>query len=184
MYCMSGIHLNFSINEMYYNELKKEYKNLPDTMEDAYFKIIRNYLKRVWMLIALFGATPKQYGKKYQNKCSIRNSYKQGFKNLKLDKISYENKEKHIESIRNNIKNGNIQKLSELYTPIRIKGKWKYDVDQLANNPISYIEVRVLDLNPFDKFAVPIYCPNIYEDIDVFVPLFHDVTPANVPFVL
>ena len=34
---MSGIHINFSINQKYYKELKKMYSNLPDTLEDAYF---------------------------------------------------------------------------------------------------------------------------------------------------
>ena len=168
MYCMSGVHLNFSINEKYYKELKKKNKNLPDTLEDAYFKIIRNYLKKVWMLIALFGATPKQYGNSYKAGCSIRNSYKQGFKNLHLDEINYDNKVKHIETLRKNIKNGNIVSISELYTPIRIKGKWKYDVDDLANNPISHIEVRVLDLNPFDKTSIS------QEEMDFIVAfLFH-----------
>lgn len=169
MYCMSGVHLNFSINEKYYKELKRFYKNMPETLEDAYFKIIRNYLKKVWMLIALFGATPKQYGENsYEAKCSIRNSNKQGFKNLHLDPINYENKVKHIESLRKNIANKNIISISELYTPIRIKGKWKYNIDELANNPISHIEVRVLDLNPFDKTTVPL------EEMDFIVGfLFH-----------
>ena len=154
MYCMSGVHLNFSINDKYYKELIRLYSDLPSYLEDAYFKILRNYLKKVWMLIALFGATPKQYGNDYEAKTSIRNSNKQGFKNLHLEEINYDNKVKHIESLRNNISKGNIISISELYTPIRIKGKWKYDVDDLANNPISHIEVRVLDLNPFDITAV------------------------------
>ena len=75
---------------------------------------------------------------------------------------------KNIASLRKNIKEGNIISISELYTPIRIKGKWKYDVDDLANNPISHIEVRVLDLNPFDKTSVTL------EEIDFIVAfLFH-----------
>ena len=168
MYCMSGIHLNFSIHEKYYKELKKSNSNLPDSLEDGYFKILRNYLKKVWMLIALFGATPKQYGKEYEATCSIRNSNKQGFKNLHLDPINFENKDKHIESLRKNIKAGNIVSISELYTPIRIKGKWKYDVDDLASHPISHIEVRVLDLDPFDKTAISL------EEIDFITAfLFH-----------
>ena len=168
MYCMSGVHLNFSINEKYYKELRKMNNEIPEKLEDGYFKIIRNYLKKVWMLIALFGATPKQYNIDYETKCSIRNSNKQGFKNIHLDEVNYENKEKHIESLRKNIANKNIISISELYTPIRIKGKWKYDVDDLANNPISHIEVRVLDLNPFDKTAVS------QEEIDFIVAfLFH-----------
>ena len=85
MYCMSGIHLNFSIHEKYYKELRKTNINLPANIEDGYFKILRNYLKKVWILIALFGATPKQYGKDYKANCSIRNSNKQGFKNIYLD---------------------------------------------------------------------------------------------------
>lgn len=178
MYCMSGVHLNFSINEKYYKQLKKLNSDLPETLEDAYFKIIRNYLKKVWMLIELFGATPKQYGKDYEAKVSIRNSNKQGFKNIHLDEVNYENKEKHIASLRKNIKNGNIISISELYTPIRIKGKWKYDIDDLANNPISHIEVRVLDLNPFDKAAVSL------EEIEfitafLFNCLFEDETSVG-----
>lgn len=168
MYCMSGVHLNFSINEKYYKELRKLNQELPEKLEDGYFKIIRNYLKRLWMLIALFGATPKQYKKDYEANCSIRNSNKQGFKNIHLAEVNYDNKEKHIASLRKNIKEGNIISISELYTPIRIKGKWKYDVDDLANNPISHIEVRVLDLNPFDKTSVTL------EEIDFIVAfLFH-----------
>lgn len=154
MYCLSGVHLNFSINEKYYEELRKGNDKLPENIEDAYFKIIRNCLKKLWIIIALFGATPKQYGKEYENKCSIRNSNKQGFKNLKLDKINYENKVKHIESIKKNLEKGNIASISELYTPIRIKGKCKYDINDLANNPINHIELRVLDLNPFDKTSI------------------------------
>lgn len=169
MYCMSGVHLNFSINEKYYKELKKINSTLPDSLEDAYFKIIRNYLQRVWMIIDLFGATPKQYGENsYEANCSIRNSNKQGFKNLHLEEISYENKEKHIKSLRDNIEKKNIISISELYTPIRIKGKWKYDINDLAKNPISYIEVRVLDLNPFDKTSVSL------EELEFLVAfLFH-----------
>ena len=169
MYCMSGVHLNFSINEKYYKELKKLNSNLPDKLEDAYFKIIRNYLKKVWMLIELFGATPKQYGtESFHAKRSIRNSNKQGFKNLHLDEISYENKEKHIESLRKNIEKGNIISISELYTPIRIKGKWKYNIDDLAANPISHIEVRILDINPFDKTSISL------EEMEFMVAfLFH-----------
>ncbi len=155
MYCMSGIHLNFSIKPDYYEKLKKINKSLPDKLDDAYFKIIRNYLKRVWMLIYLFGATPKQLGdNSYQNECSIRNSYKQGFKNIKLDPISFETKAKHIESIRKNIADGNISKISELYTPIRIKTPNKYDIEELANEPVNHIEVRVLDVDPFDKCSI------------------------------
>ena len=154
MYCTSGVHLNFSIDKKYYNELKKMYCNLPNNLEDAYFKIIRNCLKKLWILIALFGATPKQLKNDYETKCSIRNSSKRGFKNIHLDEINYENKEKHITSLKNNIKNGNIISISELYTPIRIKGKCKYDIEDLASNLISHIEVRVLDLNPFDITSV------------------------------
>lgn len=154
MYCISGIHLNFSINDKYYKELRNIYENLPQSLEDAYFKIIRNCLKKLWIIIALFGATPKQWKNKFTANCSIRNSNKQGFKNLHLDEICYENKKKHIDSLRENIKNKNIVSISELYTPIRIKGRCKYDIEDLANNPISHIELRVLDLNPFDKTTI------------------------------
>lgn len=121
MYCMSGVHLNFSIDLEYYKKLVEKNSKLPKNIDDAYFKIIRNYLKKVWMLIYLFGATPRKYEENgYENKCSIRNSYKEGFKNLNLSPISYNDKKSHIESIEKNIKDGNISAISELYVPIRI----------------------------------------------------------------
>ncbi len=155
MYCMSGVHLNFSIDLEYYKKLVEKNSKLPKNIDDAYFKIIRNYLKKVWMLIYLFGATPRKYEENgYENKCSIRNSYKEGFKNLNLSPISYNDKKSHIESIEKNIKDGNISAISELYVPIRIKNAGKNNINKLKSSPIDHIELRVFDLDPFDKCSI------------------------------
>ena len=117
MLYMSGVHVNFSINKHFYKEMKKLNKKLPHNIDDAYMKIMRAFVKKAWILIYLFGATPLQYGKdSYSCAYSIRNSSKQGFKNNKLIEINFQDKQKYIDSIEDNIKAGNILAARELYT--------------------------------------------------------------------
>lgn len=155
MLCMSGIHVNFSISQEFYTEIKQLNNKLPDNIDTAYLKIMQNFTKKAWILIYLFGATPLQNGKdSYKCEHSIRNSYKEGYKNDNLLDIGFENKKDYIKSIEENIKVGNIDSARELYTPIRAKGLDKNDLEYLRNHQINHIEVRICDLNPFDKCAI------------------------------
>lgn len=155
MLCMSGIHVNFSINREFLKKMHEINKKVPKNVDDAYLKIMNAFIKKAWILIYLFGATPLQNGEKsYKCKYSIRNSYKEGFKNNKLLDLDFESKQKYIESIEKNIKEGYISSARELYTPIRAKGIDKNDVEWLKKHNINHIEVRICDLNPFDKCAI------------------------------
>ena len=155
MLYMSGVHVNFSINKLFYKEMKKLNKKLPHNIDDAYMKIMRAFVKKAWILIYLFGATPLQYGKdSYSCAYSIRNSSKQGFKNNKLIEINFQDKQKYIDSIEDNIKAGNILAARELYIPIRAKGMNKNELEHLRDKDINHIEIRICDLNPFDKCAI------------------------------
>ena len=155
MLYMSGVHVNFSINKHFYKEMKKLNKKLPHNIDDAYMKIMRAFVKKAWILIYLFGATPLQYGKdSYSCAYSIRNSSKQGFKNNKLIEINFQDKQKYIDSIEDNIKAGNILAARELYIPIRAKGMNKNELEHLRDKDINHIEIRICDLNPFDKCAI------------------------------
>ena len=155
MLYMSGVHVNFSINKLFYKKMKTLNKNLPQNIDDAYMKIMRAFVKKAWILIYLFGATPLQYGQNsFSCAYSIRNSLKQGFKNNKLIEINFQDKQKYIDSIENNIQVGNIMSARELYIPIRAKGINKNELDHLRDKNINHIEIRICDLNPFDKCAI------------------------------
>jgi len=152
---ISGIHVSFSFKEEYYKYLRGNYKelNIPENVEEAYIKIMKNYMKKVWMLTYLLAASPVSY--EMESKCvaSIRNS-ENGFKNLIPIDLSFENKKEHIKSIRKYIDNKDLYSLSELYYPIRAKAFNCSDEIDCLEDGISHIEVRVCDINPFDKCGV------------------------------
>ena len=120
-------------------------------MDEAYIRIMKNYIKKVWVLTYLLSASPISES----NKCvsSIRNS-SDGFQNLIPIDLSFENKKEHIRSIKKYIDNKDLYSLSELYYPIRAKAyDGSNDLEKLEKG-IKYIEVRVCDINPFDKCGV------------------------------
>jgi len=152
---ISGIHVNFSFKKEYYKYLQDNYKELglPENIDEAYIKIMKNYMKKVWMLTYLLAASPISYKMEYNCEASIRNS-ENGFKNIIPIDINFENKNEHLKSIRKYIDNKDLYSLSELYDPIRAKAfNGSDDIDKLEEG-ISHIEVRVCDINPFDKCGV------------------------------
>lgn len=150
---ISGIHISFSLKEEYYKSLKDKFTNLPENVDEAYILIMKNYMKKVWMLTYLLAASPVAYDMKNNCVASIRNSV-DGFKNLIPIDLSFENKKEHLNSIRKYIDNKDLYSLSELYYPIRAKAfNGSDDIDKLEKG-ISHIEVRVCDINPFDKCGV------------------------------
>ncbi len=152
---ISGIHVSFSFKEDYYKYLRNNYKflNLPEDIDEAYIRIMKNYMKKVWMITYLLAASPVSYGMENNCVASIRNST-DGFRNLIPIDLSFENKREHLNSIRKYIDSKDLYSLSELYYPIRAKAfNSSDDVDKLEEG-ISHIEVRVCDINPFDKCGV------------------------------
>ena len=152
---ISGIHVSFSFKEEYYRDLRANYNflNLPEDVDEAYIRIMKNYMKKVWMLTYLLAASPVSYEMNNNYKVSIRNST-DGFRNIIPIDINFESKRKHIDSIRKYIDNRDLYSMSELYYPIRAKAfNGSDDVDKLEEG-ISHIEVRVCDINPFDKCGV------------------------------
>ncbi len=155
MHCMSGIHVNFSFNDALFEEIKKTYKNIPESLDDAYFKIMRVFMKKAWILMYFFGATPLQLDEDEKSVLSLRNSEKIGFTNTKKVEIDLSNKEKYIESINQLIDNNKVKTAKEVYIPIRAKSLHKNDtLEELENETINHIEIRLCDINPFDKCGI------------------------------
>lgn len=171
---ISGIHFNFSFTENFIRKLHqavdptidyKAYKNR------VYLKLTRNYLRFRWLVIYLTGASNVMH-KTYVSNCnkpltqvdqdsyiltdgiSIRNS-SCGYKNKKPLFPRYDTVEHFTEDVRSFVKNGDISAPKELYSQVRMKAN---DVDNilesLEKDGIRYLEVRTLDLNPFDKCGV------------------------------
>lgn len=171
---LSGIHYNFSFNEDFIKVIYKEFgnnKSFKDFKDSIYLKITKNFLRYRWLLIYLTGASPvfhRSFEERFteisekldnesyyfENISSLRNS-KCGYKNDEDFFVNYDSLDEYISSIKSLIEDGKIESASEFYNPIRIKGsKKKAALDQLKDGGIKYLELRIFDLNPFNKNGI------------------------------
>ncbi|MGM9988069.1 MAG: bifunctional glutamate--cysteine ligase GshA/glutathione synthetase GshB [Bacillaceae bacterium] len=171
---ISGIHFNFSFQEEIVEQLYKKVKpnQSYQAFKDAiYLKITRNFLRYRWLLIYLLGSTSAIH-ESYEQECvenlhaisdasysneeatSYRNS-ECGYKN-EVDLFpSYESVESYVASIEEFINEGMIESHRELYSQIRLKAKNQKDyLQSLTSDGIQYVEIRNIDINPFDKGGI------------------------------
>ncbi|BAX82516.1 bifunctional glutamate--cysteine ligase GshA/glutathione synthetase GshB [Labilibaculum antarcticum] len=160
---LSGIHFNYSLTERLERKLKKASNwdgDLESFREAIYLKMVRNFMRYRWMLIWLFGESPISdpslkmksliTGKKSFMSCgnaiSIRNS-SMGYRNIEEFFVDFNGLKDYKESVAELIESGKIIAGEELYLPIRIKFDEK-------SKKISHLEVRILDLDPFEKSGI------------------------------
>jgi len=160
---LTGIHFNFSLTNRLERKLYKACKakgDLEEFRENLYLKIVRNFMRYRWMLIWLFGESPVsdpslrlkslKTGKKTYMSCnnaiSIRNS-SGGYRNEEEYFVDYNSLNQYFSSIDSLIDQGKLLVDQELYLPIRLK--FLGDTKKL-----SHVEVRILDLDPFEKSGV------------------------------
>lgn len=160
---LSGIHFNFSLTSRLERKLKKAIAWNGDSekfRESIYLKMVRNFMRNRWMLIWLFGESPVsdpslkmkslKTGIKTSLGCgnaiSIRNS-SGGYRNKEEYYIDFNSLDSYFASLSRLIEAGDILSGEELYLPIRLK--FIPDTKQ-----ISHLEVRILDLDPFEKSGI------------------------------
>lgn len=180
---LSGIHYNFSFTDTFFEILRTEldcFCDMQTLKNEYYMKIVKNYTKYSWFIILLTGASPavhKSFEKKLNHLNEIGNFYvgenavslrmsEMGYHNKKNVKIKYDSVETYAKSLEKAVQKGKLIDAGELFAPIKPKVKRFVDpVEGLRNDGVSYIELRNIDLNVFDK------CGISEEDMD-FIPLF------------
>lgn len=171
---ISGIHYNFSFSDRLLQKLYLEFgngKSFKDFRNNVYIKATKNLLKYRWLSIYLTGASPvvhKSHDEESisvmeteDNECyflkdniSFRNG-KFGYKNKKDYIISYETVEDYVEDIENLIDTDELTDAREFYSSIRLRAKDNKDLlKSLKKDGILYLEVRHIDLNPFEKEGI------------------------------
>ncbi|WP_421919255.1 bifunctional glutamate--cysteine ligase GshA/glutathione synthetase GshB [Marinifilum sp.] len=188
---LSGIHFNFSLSDRLERKLCKAIKwqgNQEAFREALYLKMVRNFMRYRWLLVWLFGESPEadpslkmkslRTGEKMSMGCrkavSIRTS-SGGYRNAEEYFIDFNCLTSYKESVKALVDDGKILLDEELYLPIRLK----FDSE---SKRISHLEVRILDLDPFEKSGVSkirlhfmhlfmLYClfekeENIYNETD------------------
>ena len=131
-------------------------------MEDfktrLYMKIARNFLRYRWLLTYLFGASPLSEARYFDDEDrpkepvrSIRTSH-YGYVNKPDVQVSYETLSRYSEDLAENVALGRLSEEKEFYAPIRMRGGKK--VADLFHTGIRYVELRNIDLNPFDRVGI------------------------------
>ena len=160
---LSGIHFNFSLSGRLERKLRKATKwegDLESFREAAYLKMVRNFMRYRWFLVCLFGESPEadpslklkslKTGEKMKMGCrkavSIRTS-SAGYRNAEEYFVDFNSLEEYKESMKSLLDSGKLIVDEELYLPIRLKFIPESDV-------LSHVEVRILDLDPFEKSGV------------------------------
>lgn len=158
----SGIHYNFSFRD---ELLKKEwqyhpeYKTYREFKDRFYLDLVSKVVWYGWLIDLLFNASPvfdgslqseQDLGKPaFCGMSSMRNSTL-GYWNYFTPYFDYSSLEAYTNSIDRYVKEGLLKAPSELYYPVRIKPKGKYDLELLNEEGINHIELRMVDLNPYE----------------------------------
>lgn len=161
---ISGIHFNYSLPEELLEALLHTGafgNTIKEVREQVYLKMVRNFMRYRWILVWLYGESPLaednfevvslKTGEKQPMKCGVSISLRTGplgYRNKEefvLDYYSIEAYEREIATI---VEEGRLNSTKELYLPLRMKFLEK------DHGAPSYLEVRLLDLDPFTKSGV------------------------------
>lgn len=158
---ISGIHFNFEFGEELIKALFKLQSDIKDYKQfktEIYLKSTRNYLHYRWLVTYFYGASPVSEKNFFEKDSlnnpvrSIRNSNKYGYTNHDDVQVSYSSLKKYISDISLMVEKGLLVEEKEFYSSIRFRGG--HYVSDLADHGIRYIELRNIDLNPFDKNGI------------------------------
>lgn len=151
--------------------------------DGLYFALTRNFLRYRWLLIYLFGASPgcdATYYPVIQRELAIVHrccpccrskigDYTRHATSLRVSRFGYANEiqgkhsiffnslEEYTGKIRKMTETGLLQKESEFYSPIRLKQnlrKGETQLSALTERGIEYLEIRILDLDPFETLGI------------------------------
>ena len=157
---ISGIHFNFEFDDELIQklfEMQSEIKNYKDFKTEIYLKVTRNYLHYRWIITYFYGASinsEENFFKEdfpYKSVRNIRNS-EYGYRNNNNVEVSYSSISKYISDLNFMVKEGILLKEKEFYSPVRLRGG--RNVSDLKKYGIKYIELRNIDLNPFEPTGI------------------------------
>ncbi len=155
----SGVHFNYSMPAKFFDLLLKRLpgKDLYWLKSEWYVRLCDVLMSDSWLLVALTAASPiadggflKDLGvpeEEWDAYASFRNGA-YGYWNQFLPELSYADFPSYLASIDGYVKQKAISSIQELYYPIRLKPSGENTLENLKENGVSHIELRMLDLNP------------------------------------
>lgn len=199
MQSIAGAHYNFSLPETFWDGWQSVQEALRDPQEfksEQYFWLIRNFRRRSWLLMYLFGSSPALdasfvAGRKHHlTRLDDQTWFGPTATSLRMGDLGYHNNaqasldicfnrlDNYIRTLDRAIHtpwpeyehigvqrdgefiqiNTNVLQIeNEYYSPVRPKRTTRVGekpVHALRSRGVEYIEVRCLDLNPFDAVGI------------------------------
>ena len=165
---LCGIHVNFSFAE---DLLKADFAASGQTdyseyKNDLYVVLAERAAAYGWIITALTAASPVfdgsyiekgRSGTSYFNGMASTRCSELGYWNYFAPVLDYTDIRKYADSIRKYVDEGMISTTTELYYPIRLKPTGKNNLKRLHDEGVSHIELRMVDLNPYDEAGVSLY---------------------------
>ena len=162
---VSGIHYNFEFQPKFihalYDSLETEL-SFKDFQSKVYLKLAHNFFRYQWLLTYLLGASVEAKPEFFKNEerpddipagliRSIRSS-KYGYVNNDDVNVSFDSMEAYVDTIEKMVTEGKLIEEKEFYSTVRFRGG--KNAREILRNGISYLEFRLLDLNPFAEFGI------------------------------
>lgn len=155
---MSGIHVNMALSATVIQALfeASDYEDKTKFQNDLYLKIAQNFLRYRWLLTYLYGASPiAERGFLKEDLAhpvrSIRSS-QLGYVNHEDIVISYASLDDYITSLDTAVATKQLIAEKEHYSAVRLRGQKA--CRGYLEQPISYLELRCFDLNPFTPLGI------------------------------
>lgn len=157
---LCGVHFNFEFGDELIQALfnaQSEIKDYQHFKTEVYLKATRNYLHYRWLVTYFYGASPSSEKNFFEEDSlnevvrSIRSS-KYGYTNSDDVQVSYSSIQNYVSDLSLMVKRGLLSAEREFYSPVRLRGG--HHVSDLENHGISYIELRNIDLNPFETYGI------------------------------
>jgi len=157
---ISGIHFNFEFGEELMQALfnsQTEIKDYRQFKTEIYLKVTRNYLHYRWLVTYFYGASPSSEQNFFEEDSliepvrSIRSS-KYGYTNPDDVQVSYRSIQSYISDLSLMVQKGLLVEEKEYYASVRLRGG--HHVSELENKGVRYIELRNIDLNPFETTGI------------------------------
>ncbi|MCZ2991183.1 hypothetical protein NYY86_23970, partial [Acinetobacter baumannii] len=132
---------------------QSEIKDYQHFKTEMYLKATRNYLHHRWLFTYFYGSSPSSEKNFFEEDSlkevvrSIRSS-KYGYTNSNDVQVSYSSIQNYVSDLSLMVKRGLLSAEREFYSPVRLRGG--HHASDLEDHGISYIELRNIDLNPFE----------------------------------
>ncbi|WP_100408388.1 bifunctional glutamate--cysteine ligase GshA/glutathione synthetase GshB [Bacillus solitudinis] len=158
MFC--GVHFNFEFGDELIQALfntQSEIKDYQHFKTETYLKVTRNYLHYRWIFTYFYGASPsseKNFFKEDSLNEAVRSirSSKYGYTNSDEVQVSYSSIQNYLSNLSLMVKRGLLSEEKEFYSPVRLRGG--HHVSDLEDHGVRYIELRNIDLNPFETYGI------------------------------